>query len=231
MTIKFSTEKYYMNSKAVLDDNRTTCYDIVTLDAISYFINSETRSCFPTIDTLARKAKISRSTLKRALVHLEELGYITISNRCDEVTHRKKSSYYTVNTTYSEVDEESAPKQVMDVINQIQEEHGKEVEEITLSENIKGQFTVDQIKFIGEEPIDVYSLEEDSSISKEEISKPTTSKPAFPVNKPARKLRLVKMKKKENPPVVDDYYDKIRQSGRRVTVKDIFKHEREMGRW
>lgn len=50
--------------------------------------------CFPAIPTIAYELKISKSTVKRALVDLEKSGYLTHENRYRESGAKSSNLYY-----------------------------------------------------------------------------------------------------------------------------------------
>ena len=75
---------------AVWDHSRARLADRLVLLAIADAVNHDGRGCWRGKETLARMAKVSRSTVTRSIATLEELGELHVERRPG------RSSLYTV---------------------------------------------------------------------------------------------------------------------------------------
>jgi len=82
---------FVMTPKEMLDDDRLTALDIAIYDALDYFADNAGEA-WPGMILLAQKAKVSRSTLKRALPRLEKAGYIRRERRYKKVGGKELDS-------------------------------------------------------------------------------------------------------------------------------------------
>jgi len=80
---------------SMINDNRITANDISVYNALCSFTSAKKGMCFPSIQAIADRAKLARSTTCLCLNRLEELGYYSKSVRKDKDGQR--SSYYILN--------------------------------------------------------------------------------------------------------------------------------------
>lgn len=69
---------YAAISKTVAFDNSLTSSDRSVYMALCSYMNSHTRSGYPSRKTLRGNAKVSEATLTRSIKKMEELGYIEV---------------------------------------------------------------------------------------------------------------------------------------------------------
>ena len=90
------TDKFKMIPETLILDERITKNDLLVYVGLSQFNNNKTKKAFPSIATLCKVSRLSKNTVKTALKHLEELGYIKIARRFDKVTNSYTSNVYTL---------------------------------------------------------------------------------------------------------------------------------------
>lgn len=90
------TNKFKMIPEALILDERITKNDLLVYVGLSQFNNNKTKKAFPSIATLCKVSRLSKNTVKTALKHLEELGYIKIARRFDKASNSYTSNVYTL---------------------------------------------------------------------------------------------------------------------------------------
>ncbi|WP_282012763.1 helix-turn-helix domain-containing protein [Pyramidobacter piscolens] len=72
---------FFIVDKSFLDDERIDHTDICTVVALKYFTHNSNMKCWPSIKTIAAKARLGERTVYRSLEKLERLGYIKRQQR------------------------------------------------------------------------------------------------------------------------------------------------------
>ena len=90
------TDKFKMIPETLILDERITKNDLLVYVGLSQFNNNKTKKAFPSIATLCKVSRLSKNTVKTALKHLEELGYIKITRRFDKASNSYTSNVYTL---------------------------------------------------------------------------------------------------------------------------------------
>lgn len=75
------------------EDFRLTAFDRAVYLALKYFAKQK-NVCWPSGETIAQYSGCSRSTAFKALAHIEELGYITRTQRKDDGDFQKTTVYH-----------------------------------------------------------------------------------------------------------------------------------------
>lgn len=88
------TNKFKIIPETLILDERITKNDLLVYVGLSQFNNNKTKKAFPSIATLCKVSRLSKNTVKTALKHLEELGYIKIARRFDKATNSYTSNVY-----------------------------------------------------------------------------------------------------------------------------------------
>lgn len=65
----------------MLEDQRLSCFDVMTFMALKYFAGAVKNNCWPSVKKLAILARCSERTVYKSLQHLEELKYISRQQR------------------------------------------------------------------------------------------------------------------------------------------------------
>lgn len=68
-------------SNAILDDDRLGKHEILVYLALCRHASNDTRSAFPSMATLAKESRLSRSTVQESLAKLEAFGYLQKEQR------------------------------------------------------------------------------------------------------------------------------------------------------
>lgn len=126
------TDKFKMIPETLILDERITKNDLLVYVGLSQFNNNKTKKAFPSIATLCKVSRLSKNTVKTALKHLEELGYIKIERRFDKATNSYTSNVYTL-LDVSEVEINSVCGEKVNYEEEIEEEvnvEAKKVEEV-----------------------------------------------------------------------------------------------------
>lgn len=81
----------------VLEDERLTAYDVTVYLALRSHAGARREDgslvCWPSVETLAKKARCVRSTCFKSLAHLEELGYLRRESRYVNNQYKKTTLY------------------------------------------------------------------------------------------------------------------------------------------
>lgn len=82
---------------AIFENEKVTYKGLLTYLSLCSYGNKETHTCYPTIKSLAKRAKVSPDTVKRGLRELDELDIIDIEYRKDLNNPKKNTSnLYTI---------------------------------------------------------------------------------------------------------------------------------------
>lgn len=81
--------------KTLTDDKNIDAYDLCTYNALAYYANNKNNQCFPSLATLAKKAKCSKTRLAKSLNNLEQCKYIDRQRRKSKGMNQ--STIYTLN--------------------------------------------------------------------------------------------------------------------------------------
>lgn len=92
-------------SDSVLDDPELTANEVLVYITLKKFSNNATKTAFPSLSTLAKKSRISRSSVQRALNGLCEKGYIIRKQRYNKETKEYRSNLYII------LDKKTTPEQ------------------------------------------------------------------------------------------------------------------------
>lgn len=90
---RISSERapFVIVSKKLAADGEVKSSSKVVYMTLCSYMNTETNKCFPSRKAIRERARVSESTLSRALKELEELGYIEIQ----EVYKKDANGIYT----------------------------------------------------------------------------------------------------------------------------------------
>ncbi len=67
--------------KELIENEDLDKYSLYLYAVLSVYMDKDTRQCFPSLDTLAKDTKASKTTVTKRLNNLKDKGYITILNR------------------------------------------------------------------------------------------------------------------------------------------------------
>lgn len=90
------SSNFKMLPETLLLDEAVTKNDLLVYVGLLQFKNNKTGKAFPSIATIAKLARVSENTVRTALTHLAQLGYITVGTRYDNATKTNKSNVYTL---------------------------------------------------------------------------------------------------------------------------------------
>ena len=76
--------------KELIENEDLDKYSLYLYAVLSVYADKDTRQCFPSLETLAKDTKASKTTVTKRLNNLQNKGYITILNR------GKKGNLYTL---------------------------------------------------------------------------------------------------------------------------------------
>ena len=82
-------------SDSVIDDERVDKNTLLVYMALSRFADRK-RICWPSYNTLAKKARVARSTVQAGIAKLVELGYLAKQNRSIPGKRENASNHYTI---------------------------------------------------------------------------------------------------------------------------------------
>lgn len=96
-TVRRKRQNFFMCANRVMDDDSLSAHARLCYWVLCRYANTESGECFPAQDTIATKAKISRSSVQRGLMELADAGYITIETReREDGSHKVSSNLYTM---------------------------------------------------------------------------------------------------------------------------------------
>ena len=78
-----------------LKDARVTVNDRSVYLALLTFKNTKTGKVSPSVATICKHALLSEKTVRKALKHLVELGYISVQRQYEQGTRGNKTNLYT----------------------------------------------------------------------------------------------------------------------------------------
>lgn len=84
---------FVMVTKAVIEDDRLKAADKSVYMALCLYADNKTSECWPSRESLMKKAGVSDRTLRNSLQTLEETGYIKIEPRFSEDGRRLSNLY------------------------------------------------------------------------------------------------------------------------------------------
>lgn len=93
--LDFRKRKFFRMTRAVVFDEENTLrpVDIAVYSVLCMYADNDDTSSYPSVETIAKKARCSMRTVHRSLDTLKEVGYIDIINRNDARGLRTSSQY------------------------------------------------------------------------------------------------------------------------------------------
>lgn len=93
--LDFRKRKFFRMTRAVVfdEDNALKPVDIAVYSVLCMYADNVDTSSYPSVDTIAKKARCSVRTVHRSLDTLKETRYIDIINRNDARGLRTSSQY------------------------------------------------------------------------------------------------------------------------------------------
>lgn len=93
--LDFRKRKFFRMTRAVVfdEDNTLKPVDIAVYSVLCMYADNDDTSSYPSVETIAKKARCSMRTVHRSLDTLKETGYIDIINRNDARGLRTSSQY------------------------------------------------------------------------------------------------------------------------------------------
>ncbi|RDV26295.1 helix-turn-helix domain-containing protein [Lysinibacillus capsici] len=96
MTDTTTKQPFVIVYKQILNDTRITrSSDITVYCALSAYADNITRQSWASIATIAKMARCSESSVRRALKTLSDLGYVRVDKQYDRIG-KQTSNLYTV---------------------------------------------------------------------------------------------------------------------------------------
>lgn len=83
----------------IIDTDKLNIYEKMTLIVLCRFADIKSKTCFPSLKTIAVKAGASKSTVQKSLKTLQEKGFIDISARLND-KDGNQSNIYTIKDNY-----------------------------------------------------------------------------------------------------------------------------------
>lgn len=93
--LDFRKRKFFRMTRAVVDDESIGLkpIDIAVYSVLCMYADNEDTTSYPSIETIASKARCSMRTVHRSLDTLKEVGYIDINNRKDARGFKTSNQY------------------------------------------------------------------------------------------------------------------------------------------
>lgn len=86
----------------VIEDERLTGPDLLVYTILCYHSDRSSGLCFPSLETICKKARLGKTTVIKVLNHLIESGYISKESRKNPKTKRQQSNIYKIIGVQSE---------------------------------------------------------------------------------------------------------------------------------
>jgi DNA-binding MarR family transcriptional regulator len=101
--VDFRRNKFIRVTREVINDTSQLKHasDIAVYTVLCMYADNDTTESNPKIETIAKKARCSERTVKRALTRLKDAGYIEIVHRFNSKGHRASSQYYLIDPKVS----------------------------------------------------------------------------------------------------------------------------------
>lgn len=93
--LDFRKRKFFRMTRAVVEDESVLLkpVDIAVYSVLCMYADNSDTSSYPSVETIARKARCSMRTVHRSLDTLKEVGYIDIINRKDSRGFKTSNQY------------------------------------------------------------------------------------------------------------------------------------------
>lgn len=93
--LDFRKRKFFRMTRAVVDDESVDLkpVDISVYAVLCMYADNNDASSYPSVETIAKKARCSMRTVHRSLDTLKDVGYIDIINRKDKRGFKTSNQY------------------------------------------------------------------------------------------------------------------------------------------
>lgn len=93
--IDWRKRKFFMMTKDIVDKDTTLTkpVDIAVYAVLCMYADNSTKESYPSVITIAEKARCSERTARRSLTNLKESGYIEIRERRDARGFQTSNQY------------------------------------------------------------------------------------------------------------------------------------------
>ena len=93
--LDFRKRKFFRMTRAVVDDESIDLkpVDIAVYSVLCMYADNDDYTSYPSVETIAKKARCSMRTVHRSLDTLKEVGYIDIINRKDKRGFKTSNQY------------------------------------------------------------------------------------------------------------------------------------------
>ena len=93
--LDFRRRKFFRMTRAVIDDESIDLkpVDIAVYSVLCMYADNNDKSSYPSVETIANKARCSMRTVHRSLDTLKDVGYIDIINRQDSRGFKTSNQY------------------------------------------------------------------------------------------------------------------------------------------
>jgi len=93
--LDFRSRKFFRMTRTVVDDESIDLkpVDIAVYSVLCMYADNDDTSSYPSVETIANKARCSMRTVHRSLDTLKDVGYIDIINRQDGRGFKTSNQY------------------------------------------------------------------------------------------------------------------------------------------